>query len=64
MNFNINIPGVLFIFIGINFAIIGFRIIKNNWKEEEKTKQERRAKILGIIFIIGGVLRILWDIIK
>jgi len=51
--------------IGIQLMLVGFGIIKNDWKTEElKKKHENRLRISGIIFVSISIIRILWGVIK
>jgi hypothetical protein len=51
--------GVLSIIAGIQMLLVGFGVIKNNWKNDEvKAKNEKRLRIGGLIVLVGGVIRV------
>jgi hypothetical protein len=51
--------GVLSIIAGIQMLLVGFGVIKNNWKnDEEKAKNEKRLRIGGLIVLVGGAIRV------
>jgi hypothetical protein len=55
---------ILSVLAGIQMLLVGFGIMKANWKTEAlKRKYEKRLKTGGAIILFGGIVRIILGII-